>query len=210
MTRGCVSEYYRLLRDIPEFVIGVDEVGYGSWAGPLYVGAAVVPTALLQELSGLVRDSKQYSDHKQRCEAWQRVLSLDVGWALAVGSVEEINNSNIALVRQNTGHKAMQLALKLASADFMIVADDGLTAPSFPGRFMSMPKADALCPAVSAASVVAKISRDQHMMELSELFPQYGLGKHMGYGTQQHKDALDRFGPEPKIHRMNHHPMKDY
>ena len=186
-------------------VAGLDEAGRGAWAGPVCAAAAVLPLDqddLMSVLDG-VRDSKLLTPRRR--EALLPIirevsLAVGVGW----GAPAEIDVWGIV--------PATRLAMGRAVAaledrvDALLV--DYLRLPGLDVPQRSLPKADALCLSVAAASIIAKVERDRLMIALEEEYPGYGFAQHKGYGTAQHRAALARLGPSP-IHRVSWRPMRE-
>ncbi len=184
-------------------IAGLDEAGRGAWAGPVYAAAVVLP--LLDEVpDGLqgVRDSKTLSA-RQREVAFEQisasVLALGIGWATA----EEIDARGIVPATRLAMRRALE-ALGLTPHALII---DALALPTvaLPQRYF--PRADAQSLSVAAAGIAAKVSRDRWMAgDAAHDFPGYGFAQHKGYGTPQHRTALDDLGPCP-IHRKTFRPI---
>ena len=184
-----------------EYVLASDEAGTGAWAGPFKEVAVLVP-----------RDwrppDKTGDSKKLTASARERVfmdLSLDVTRAIIqVTSVAiDLSGLNKALIEAHTHaqHQAFLAAGSPASCERIV---DGIL--TIPGA-RSLPKADSLIPACSAASIIAKVLRDRIMRQYSRDFPGYGFEQHMGYGTDQHKLALETLGP-CSIHRRSCDPVR--
>jgi len=187
-------------------IAGIDEAGRGAWAGPVCAAAVVLPLGrdgLLDLLAG-VRDSKQLSPARR--EALLTLINrvteaVSVGWATPA-EVDEIGiapATRLAMARAVVQLDGQVDALLL---DYVRLPDLDL-----PQR--SLPKADVHCLSVAAASIVAKVTRDRLMAALDEEFPGYGLARHKGYGTPQHRQALARLGPSP-VHRMSWRPAREW
>lgn len=175
-------------------IAGVDEAGCGALAGPVVAGAVVLPIGL--ELD-IVQDSKQLTP-KMREKAFEIIQSSALAWATGQASVEEIETINI---RQAT-FLAMRRALeKLKNIDFVFV--DAWTIPKINIPQKGVIRGDQIVKSISAASIMAKVTRD-HLMETYHLeFPVYGFDQHKGYGTLFHREAIKQFGP-CKIHRKTY------
>jgi ribonuclease HII len=191
--------------DTNPFVIGIDEVGLGSWAGPLVVGGAVVRKAWDDRNC---RDSKAFRTHDARERALHKIIPALVDVAIAGMEAHDIDYIGIDLaIEKLTINVASELVTRHPNA---LVVLDG--APVFRlvgvSHYVVMPQADKYIPAVSAASMYAKVIRDHNMMDYALGFPEYGFDKHKGYGTPEHYDALSKHGP-CTIHRMSYKPMKD-
>ena len=177
-------------------ICGCDEAGAGPLAGPVYAAAVILPYGV--EIPGL-NDSKKLTE-KKREALFPVVKELAVAWAVASVDAAEIDATDILSARM----KAMQLAIDALErkADFALIdgnRDRGKTAAiTTPHRCIV--KGDSLSASIAAASILAKVSRDHHMMEEAEQYPEYQFAKHKGYGTKLHYQLLREFGPSP-IHR---------
>lgn len=177
-------------------VCGCDEAGAGPLAGPVYAAAVILPFGV--EIPGL-NDSKKLTE-KKREALFPVVKELALSWAVAWVDAEEIDRTDILSARM----KAMQLAIDALdqTAQFALIdgnRDHGKTAAiTTPHRCIV--KGDSLSASIAAASILAKVSRDHHMMELAEQYPEYQFAKHKGYGTKLHYELLRNHGPSP-IHR---------
>lgn len=182
--------------------IGIDEVGRGCWAGPLLVVAA----RQTGELPEGVADSKALSK-RQRNTIFYLLTSnfqFGEGWVQS----EEIDDLGLT--------KAMRLgvsrALEMLGANFdsEIIMDGNINYCSTEyTQVETVVKADSSHPIVSAASIYAKVMRDQYMAQLAKSFPKYGFEKHVGYGTAMHRSALKQYGPTA-IHRKSYKPIKQF
>ena len=173
-------------------ICGIDEAGRGPLAGPVCAAAVILPEGL--EIPGL-NDSKKLTDKKRR-ELFpiieEQALAYGIGWA----SQEEIDDINIL--------QATFLAMSRAVEQLNIRPDlalvDGNRAPTLDLPAKTVVKGDSLSASIAAASVLAKVSRDDVMLRMAEEYPGYGFEVHKGYGTKAHYEALRTFGPSP-IHR---------
>lgn len=174
------------------YVCGVDEAGRGPLCGPVVAAACILPVGLYIE--GL-NDSKKLSP-KKRKQVFEEIKKHAIAYCIAEASVEEIDALNIL--------EADMLAMKRAveglsvKADFAII--DGNVSRGFNIPTMTVIKGDATSPSIAAASILAKVTRDEMCEQMDKDYPQYGIAKHKGYGTKQHMDALRQYGPSP-IHR---------
>ncbi len=181
-----------------EVVCGVDEAGRGALAGPVVAAAVILGTASLEG----IRDSKLMSE-SQREEIAARIAEECVDFAYGIATVGEIGEANIL----NASLGAMQRAV----GKIVIVPDrvlvDGNRCPELPYRSEAIVDGDATVPAISAASILAKVERDRIMRELALEHPLYGFERHKGYGTQEHLEALERHGVLP-CHRVTFTPVR--
>ena len=194
----------RLWHEGYRHVAGLDEAGRGAWAGPVVAAAVVLPAGdpeLARHLDG-VRDSKELT--ALRREALLEVIRRHArAWAVGVVPSAEIDAVGIVPATR----KAMALALEALTtpADYLLI--DHLVLPEVALPQTSMPKGDARVLSVAAASIVAKVSRDQLMADLDADLPGYGFGQHKGYGTMRHRAALETLGPCP-LHRFSFAPVQ--
>lgn len=183
-------------------IAGVDEAGRGPLAGA--VVAAVVILAAGQAVEG-VTDSKLLSAGRREYLA-VRIRAEALGWAIGRAEVEEIDSLNIL----NATFLAMQRAVAGLRALPVEIRVDGNRAPrfaGFAGAVRPIVGGDRLCPAISAASILAKVARDEDMRRLDRTFPDYGFARHKGYATADHREALTRLGPCP-AHRRTFAPVR--
>lgn len=173
-------------------ICGVDEAGRGPLCGPVFAAACILPEGLVIE--GL-NDSKKLSP-KKRKELSEIIKREAVAYCIAQASVAEIDELNIL--------EANMLAMRRAvaglsqRADFALI--DGNVSRGFDIPTMTVIKGDATSPSIAAASILAKVARDELCEEMDRQYPEYGIAKHKGYGTKEHMEALRKYGPSP-IHR---------
>ncbi len=182
-----------------EFVAGVDEVGRGPLAGPVVAAAVILDPA--RPIEGLA-DSKKLTE--KRREAIDPIIREQaLCWALGRAEPEEIDRINIL----QASLLAMQRAVAALSTQPGLALVDGNKAPRLPCQVRTIVGGDASEPAISAASIIAKVARDREMVELDALYPGYGLAKHKGYPTRQHMEALQQLGVT-EIHRRSFGPVR--
>ena len=180
-------------------IAGVDEAGRGPLAGPVVAAAVILDPA--HRIPGL-DDSKRLSPQR-RMELDRMIRERAVSYALARVDVDEIDATNIL---EATMH-AMRVAVDRLDPAPTQVLVDGNRCPELPCPARAVVRGDALVPAISAASILAKVERDREMMEMDRRYPEYGFARHKGYGTRAHRHALLAFGPSP-IHRRSFAPVK--
>lgn len=186
------------------FIGGVDEAGRGPLAGPVVAAAVVIPVGL--SLPG-VRDSKKLSAGR-RTELALLIRESATAWATGMASASEIDSLNIL--------HATMLAMERAVAGLHQVPDllrvDGNRLPEFgaayAGRAETLVGGDDKCPAIAAASILAKVDRDSIMDELHDEYPEYGFDRHRGYPTARHRQALREYGPTV-AHRFSFRPVRE-
>ena len=174
------------------YVCGIDEAGRGPLAGPVVAGAVILPEDC--EILWL-NDSKQLSEKKREAlydEIMEKALAVSVGMA-SPARIDEIN------ILQAT-YEAMREAIKGLGVQPGLLLNDAVTIPGIEIPRIPIVKGDAKSVSIAAASILAKVTRDHMMMEYDEIYPGYGFGKHKGYGTKAHIEALKTLGPCP-IHR---------
>lgn len=183
-------------------ILGIDEVGRGPWAGPLVVGAVVLPEGFT--LEGLT-DSKKLTA-KKRALLNTQIREHALGWGLGWVHAGELDEIGLSAALKVATIRAVE-AVKVPYHEIIIDGTINFLKETAKGGYVTtMPKADYLVPAVSAASVVAKVARDAYMEEQDTLYPEYGFASHVGYGTAKHQHALDRFGVTP-LHRRSFAPI---
>ena len=174
-------------------ICGVDEAGRGPLAGPVCAAAVILPAGL--EIPGL-DDSKKLSD-KRRRELMPVIQKEALAYGIAFASHEEIDEINIL----QATFLAMERALGQLKIQPELALIDGNRQKDFGINVETVVKGDSRSANIAAASILAKVTRDDYMEEMAKLYPQYGFEIHKGYGTKAHYDALRTYGPSP-IHRM--------
>lgn len=192
-------------------ILGIDEVGRGPWAGPLVVGAVILGGA---EIDGL-DDSKKLT--KKRREALDvEIREKAAAWALGWVSAQELDDIGMSEALRLATRRAVeqiQAQCRQQNLAFSEIIIDGkvnfLRGTALEKFAMTMPKADGLIPSVSAASIVAKVARDQFMAEQAAVYPGYGFASNAGYGVAKHRAAIERLGVTP-LHRLSFAPLAKY
>ena len=170
-----------------DLVCGVDEAGRGPLCGPVAAAAVILPHGLVIE--GL-DDSKKLSE-KKREALYDEICKNAIAYSVVLGSVEEINETDIL----STTLHAMRQAIENLEPKAQFALIDGNITRGFTLPCKAVVHGDAISPSIAAASILAKVTRDRICMELDAQYPQYGIGKHKGYGTKAHMDALREHGP---------------
>lgn len=172
-------------------ICGIDEAGRGALAGPLVAGAVI----LKRNSPKIFNDSKKLTK-KARSELFEIIKTKAAAWSVALVEVEEINRYGIQSATYVAYNRALE-ALNI-TPDFLMIDHYRLPATKTPQN--SITKGDQLCQSIAAASIVAKVWRDNLMAELDADFPDYKLKSHLGYGTRSHLNLIGKLGPS-KIHR---------
>lgn len=179
---------------------GVDEVGRGPLAGPVVAAAVVFPQGAAIPA---VDDSKKLNSN-QRLELREAIINLP-GVQYAIAAVDEVKIDEINILRAT--HLAMRLAVdRLERVDFLLV--DGRPVPGLPVKSLPVIKGDGKSASIAAASILAKVHRDELMCRYAEKYPEYGFEEHKGYGTAKHLAALRKHGV-CRIHRRSFSPVRD-
>lgn len=190
-------------------IIGVDECGKGSWAGPMYVVALAAP----QTWSFDVKDSKAYKTHAARQKVRDRLVEEpELIWYTRCVTAKEIDDLGMGRAHQKAVQEAITACLNMMAPLCPGLPEriifDGNGPQPLPG-VECIPKADSLFPQVSAASVLAKVQHDNEMVMHAMKYPGYGFETNMGYGSEKHEQALVQLGLCP-LHRRSFNPMKNY
>lgn len=187
LERGLAEQGYQA-------VCGVDEAGRGPLAGPVCAAAVILPEHW--ELPGL-NDSKKLSDARRRA-LYPQILEQALAYGIAFASEAEIDEVNIL--------QATFLAMRRAVAQLKIQPDyvlvDGNRDPQLTLPTQTVIGGDGKSASIAAASILAKVRRDDYMLELDRQYPEYGFAIHKGYGTRRHYEALRAYGPSP-VHRQS-------
>jgi len=184
-----------------KLLAGVDEVGRGSLIGPVYAAAVILNKSINKKL---LKDSKSLSKNKmKKLFAYIKKNSI---WAIGQASVKEIEKINIL----HASLLAMKRAIKKLKKKPSLVLIDGNKLPDLKKyNLKCVIKGDKKIPSISAASIIAKVSRDKFITKLSKKFENYGWDTNSGYGTKQHLKALKKFGIT-KYHRKTYSPISNY
>jgi ribonuclease HII len=185
-------------------IAGIDEVGRGAWAGPVYAAAVILDCGLDNLASCLcdVRDSKMLS-HRHRCELVEPIRRHARAVGIGRASHEDVDRHGIVAASFAAMRSALDdLALR---PDYLLL--DAFRLPGVDIPQTAIVKGDALCLSIAAASIVAKVARDALLDQLDGQYPGYGFAHNKGYGTAEHRQAIDRLGLCP-IHRKSWRPAQ--
>ena len=194
---------YRVLN-----IIGVDEAGRGPLVGNVVAAAVIFPTNF--HIEGLT-DSKKLTEKKR--EDFYLQITNQCFWSVGEASSIEIDQINILqatmLAMKRAINNLQHELLNLNKDEIFRVLVDGNQCPDV-DNCNAIVKGDLSEPVISAASVIAKVTRDRQMRELDLRFPEYGFSKHKGYGTREHLEALSKYGPLERQHRFSYAPIKRF
>ena len=178
-----------------KYICGIDEAGRGPLAGPVVVASVIMPENSMIEG---VNDSKKVSE-KKREKLYDLILEEAISYGVGIIGQDEIDEINIL----NATKKGLTTSLKELTSKPDLIIVDALTHIDTLGiPYESIIKGDAKCYSISAASIIAKVTRDRIMREWDKIYPQYGFAQHKGYGTSAHINALKEYGPCP-LHRRS-------
>ena len=186
--------------DKVHLIVGTDEAGRGPLAGPVVAAAVILPEDYKNDL---INDSKQLSE-KQRKALFSEIKENAIAVGVGIVSADEIDEINI----YEAARKAMKLAIADMKHEFDLVLTDCMKLPGYDVPVIDIVKGDAKALPIAAASIIAKVTRDEMMDELGKQYPNYKFEKNKGYGTKDHLDALKKFGPIEHIHRKTFKPVE--
>ncbi len=184
---------------IQQYIAGVDEAGRGPLAGPVIAAAVILDPK--RPISGLA-DSKKITEKKREL-LFSLIQEQALAWAVGRAEVHEIDKVNILQATL----LAMQRAVAALSITPTHIQVDGNCLPKLPCSAEAIIKGDQTVPVISAASIIAKVTRDREMLQWHEKYPQYDFAAHKGYGTELHLRLLLEHGPSP-IHRGSFEPVR--
>ncbi|SME89516.1 ribonuclease HII [Pseudobacteriovorax antillogorgiicola] len=199
----------KLIKDGYQTIVGIDEVGRGCLAGPIYAACVILDYKSLFQLPEsqlkLIRDSKKLS-HLQRQKIIPVIEEISVEHHVCSSSVREIESLGIV----DANFRAMRRALRLCqSSPDILLLDGNAKLPRYGGQQITVVEGDTLCFAIAAASILAKEARDHYMRNQAKRYPQYDFDSNVGYGTRKHMDGISSHGICP-IHRRNFAPIAKY
>ena len=185
----------KLYKDGIKYIAGIDEAGRGPLAGPVVIGCVIMPQDSFIEY---VNDSKKVSETKREM-LYEKITNEAIAWSTGIVWQDEIDEINIL----NATKKALTMAidnLKVKPDKIVVDALDKIETRGIP--YISVIKGDAKIYSISAASIIAKVTRDRIMREYDEIYPEYGFSGHKGYGTAKHIQAIKEYGICP-LHRRS-------
>jgi len=182
-----------------QIIAGIDEVGKGALFGPVFAGAVILKKKSQVTLIGAgLKDSKLLTS-KSRATLVPLIKQLSMGWGIGEASVNEIE---LLGIREATEKAMLRAIYRLPIEPELLLIDGVLPLRTWEGNQKTLIKGDRYSPEIAAASVLAKEARDSLIRDLASTFPKYSLEKNVGYGTEVHRKALQKFGPT-KLHRLS-------
>jgi ribonuclease HII len=191
---------FMLVDELEDLVAGVDEVGRGPLCGAVVTAAVILDPS--RPILGL-NDSKKLTEARREA-LYDEICEKALSWYVARAEVEEIDGLNIL----HATMLAMQRAVEGLHIQPKLAMIDGNRCPKLSMRAEAVIQGDGKVPAIAAASILAKVSRDREMAAFELIYPGYGIGSHKGYATPVHLEALVRLGPTP-IHRRSFAPVRE-
>lgn len=187
-----------------DMILGIDEVGRGPWAGPLVVGAVVLGDAIIEGLT----DSKKLT--KKKRDVLDVLIRHDAaGFGLGWVSANEIDEIGLSAALRLATIRAVE-QIKVPYHEIIIDGTINFLKDTTKGSYVTtLPKADLLIQSVSAASIIAKVARDNYMALQDDIYPGYNFSSHVGYGTAAHRASIDALGVTP-LHRLSFAPLVKY
>ncbi len=184
-------------------IAGVDEVGVGPLAGPVVAAAVILPSDK-KEIFCDVNDSKKLSPHKREI-LFEVITKHAIGFAIAQADIAEIDTYNVYHASILAMERSVSQLLQQTKIEYLLIDFKKLKNISLSQT--SLVKGDSRSASIAAASIIAKVYRDNLMIQYHKEYPQFGFDAHKGYPTKQHFEALKKFGPSP-IHRMSYKPVQ--
>lgn len=183
------------------YIAGFDEAGRGPLAGPVATAGVVLPPDYENDA---INDSKKLTD-KERRKLFEEIKKVALAYHVELVPVETIDRINILEADRMGMEKCLRVLSSKMRIDY-IITDYMALKTDIP--LLSIAKGDATSANVAAASILAKVTRDDYMIELDKKYPQYGFAKNKGYGTKKHLEALEEYGYIEGVHRKSFEPVK--
>ncbi|MDJ0617190.1 MAG: ribonuclease HII [Calothrix sp. MO_192.B10] len=195
---------FSLVSEVPGLIAGVDEVGRGALFGPVVAAAVILPnTALTAPIAAEIKDSKKLSSSR-RNQLAQQICHLATDWKIGFAATREIDRLNIL---QATLLAMKRAVVKLNQQPALCLIDGNQSIKDLPLPQKTIVKGDSLSLSIAAASIVAKVWRDDLIMRLAGKYTMYDLSSNKGYGSARHLLALQQHGPSP-LHRLSFRPCQ--
>ena len=185
-----------------EYIVGIDEAGRGSWAGPIAVAGCILPVGYRNDL---IKDSKQLSI-KQREELFEQLTNNpNIKYSIQFVPAEVVDKLN---PKQATIEAMYQIIEEIIPSP-TIALIDAEKLPKAKIKTVSIIKGDSKSISIAAASILAKVSRDRYMTQMEKKYPEFSFSKHKGYGTMKHFNELNKVGPIVGFHRFSYQPIQN-
>ena len=184
-----------------KLIVGVDEAGRGPLAGPVVAAAVILPRAYINIE---INDSKQLSK-KKREELFDVIKKDAIAYGVGIVDAQMIDEINI----YEATKVAMKEAINNLKHSYDLILTDAMKLKGFDVEVIDIIKGDAKALPIAAASIIAKVTRDRMMDELAKKYPEYGFENHKGYGTKEHLEALNKYGPIKGVHRFSYKPVEN-
>ena len=184
-----------------KLIVGVDEAGRGPLAGPVVAAAVILPRAYINID---INDSKQLSK-KKREELFDVIKKDAIAYGVGIVDAKTIDEINI----YEATKVAMKEAINNLKHSYDLILTDAMKLKGFDVEVIDIIKGDAKALPIAAASIIAKVTRDRMMDDLAKKYPEYGFENHKGYGTKEHLEALNKYGPIKGVHRYSYKPVEN-
>ena len=183
-----------------EYILGLDEVGRGPWAGPLVVAGCILPKGYKNDE---INDSKKLS-MKKREWLFDEIIKSAIAYDILFISAQDVDKLNPKQASINGMYEVFSSIKPTAQ----VVLIDAEKVPKIKAKTESIIKGDAKSISIAAASILAKVARDRYMIEIANKYPEYHFDSNKGYGTIEHLKAIQKFGPIKDFHRFSYRPIK--
>ena len=184
-----------------EYILGLDEVGRGPWAGPLVVAGCILPKGYKNDE---INDSKKLS-MKKRERLFDEIIKSAIAYDILFISAQDVDKLNPKQASINGMYEVFSSIKPTAQ----VVLIDAEKVPKIKAKTESIIKGDAKSISIAAASILAKVARDRYMIEIANKYPEYHFDSNKGYGTIEHLKAIQKFGPIKDFHRFSYRPIKE-
>ena len=184
-----------------EYILGLDEVGRGPWAGPLVVAGCILPKYYKNDE---INDSKKLS-MKKRERLFDEIIKSAIAYDILFISAQDVDKLNPKQASINGMYEVFSSIKPTAQ----VVLIDAEKVPKIKAKTESIIKGDAKSISIAAASILAKVARDRYMIEIANKYPEYHFDNNKGYGTIEHLKAIQKFGPIKDFHRFSYRPIKE-
>lgn len=184
-----------------EYILGLDEVGRGPWAGPLVVAGCILPKCYKNDE---INDSKKLS-MKKRERLFDEIIKSAIAYDILFISAQDVDKLNPKQASINGMYEVFSSIKPTAQ----VVLIDAEKVPKIKVKTESIIKGDAKSISIAAASILAKVARDRYMIEIANKYPEYHFDNNKGYGTIEHLKAIQKFGPIKDFHRFSYRPIKE-